>query len=135
MKWIIAFAVIALFACAHAEEDELLAEEAGSPRLGFITVNNDGTTSLTFNATSIQNAVILGLFLLVLGALLLPLLGGLGDDSGSGYGYGDTSGYTSGGYEQPSQGYSTYSKRSADFMGPLMEGLASAYKKYNDDEE
>jgi uncharacterized YccA/Bax inhibitor family protein len=63
----------------------------------YITVGDSGATTLTFNATSIQNAVILGLFILVLGALVLPLFGVsmgdyLGEESGSGYGYG---------YEQP----------------------------------
>lgn len=114
MKWIIAIATIALFAtAAHAEED--LAED-GEARLGFITVASDGSTSLTFNATSIQNAVILGLFILVLGALLLPLFGVFGEEE-TGYGYGyeqqSASGYEqpASGYEQPASGYSTFSKR------------------------
>ena len=58
----------------------------------FYTVGSDGSTTLAFNATSIQNAVILGLFSLVLGALVLPLFGlSLGslfgaESTGSGYG-------------------------------------------------
>ena len=61
--------------------------------LSFYTVGSDGSTTLAFNATSIQNAVILGLFTLVLGALVLPLFGlSLGslfgaESTGSGYGY------------------------------------------------
>ena len=60
--------------------------------LRFYTVGSDGSTTLAFNATSIQNAVILGLFTLVLGALVLPLFGlSLGslfgaESTGSGYG-------------------------------------------------
>merc|ERR1711978_485268 len=94
MKWQYAILAFALFAAASAETYE---EEEGDPRLGYVSVGSDGTTSIAFNATSIQNAVILGLFVLVLGALVLPLfgisLGGLfGSDSDTGYGYG---------YEQP----------------------------------
>merc|ERR1712141_923761 len=69
MKWLYVIASVALFASAYAYETE----EEGEARLGYISVASGGDTSLTFNATSIQNAVILGLFLLVLGALLLPL--------------------------------------------------------------
>ena len=71
--------------------------------LRFYTVGSDGSTTLAFNATSIQNAVILGLFTLVLGALVLPLFGlSLGslfgaESTGSGYG----SQY---GYSEPSYG-------------------------------
>jgi hypothetical protein len=113
MKWMLVAAALGLLAFATpalANGDEL-EEEEGDARLGFITVGNDGSTSVTFNATSIQNAVILALFILVLGALLLPLFGAFGEEeSGYGYGYDQTSGY-SGGYEQPSSGYNTYSKR------------------------
>merc|ERR1711936_823424 len=51
------------------------AAEPGEERLGYYSVASDGSTSLTFNATSIQNGVILGLFSLVLAALILPLFG------------------------------------------------------------
>ena len=75
--------------------------EDGDERLGYINIASDGTTAVTFNATSIQNAVILGLLLLVLGALILPMfgipLGSLfsersGQDYGSAYngGYSET---------------------------------------------
>ena len=92
--------------------------EEGDERLGYVSVGSDGATSITFNATSIQNAVILGLFVLVLGALLLPLFGisigslfggSEGGDTGYGYGYEQTAG----GYEAPAsaQGYNSFSKR------------------------
>lgn len=85
MKWLYVIASVALFASAYAYETE----EEGEARLGYISVASGGDTSLTFNATSIQNAVILGLFLLVLGALLLPLFGiNMGGDEGYGEGYG-----------------------------------------------
>jgi hypothetical protein len=108
MKWMI-LTVVCLFACAYAED---VAEE-GSARLGYITVGNSGATTLTFNATSIQNAVILGLFILVLGALVLPLFGvSMGEyfeeDTGYGYGYDAEPAY---GYEAANAAYSTYAKR------------------------
>merc|ERR1712179_555906 len=87
--------VILALACCLANlviaDDENLIEEEGEGRLGFYTVGSDGSTTLAFNATSIQNAVILGLFTLVLGALVLPLfglsLGSLfGTDEATGYG-------------------------------------------------
>ena len=110
MKWIIAVAAVAFLASVcHA--DEVNVDDEGSARLGYITVASNGDTSLTFNATSIQNAVILGLFILVLGALLLPLFGVFGEEE-SGYGYGgyEQAGYQTG-YEQPSTGYNSFAKR------------------------
>merc|ERR1712025_326893 len=93
MKWQYAILALAL-AASTASASETFEEEEGDARLGYITVGSSGATSITFNATSIQNAVILGLFTLVLGALILPLFGvSLGslfgsDSSDSGYGYG-----------------------------------------------
>jgi len=137
MKWLVSVCSLALLAAVSAETYDNEAED-GDARLGYITVGSDGSTSITFNATSIQNAVILGLFVLVLGALVLPLfgvsLGSLfgGDDTGSetGYGYGYEQPQYQTGYEQPSSGYSTFSKRSIEMLGPVMEALTQAYKKY-----
>merc|ERR1719238_470281 len=113
---------LALFAQCQAEE-----EEHGDARLGYITVGNSGATTLTFNATSIQNAIILGLFILVLGALVLPLFGvSMGEEA-------DETGY---GYEQPAYGYDEaasglgYAKRSVDSVGPVLAAMASAQEKY-----
>lgn len=118
----------ALLASAYAED---LVENEGDARLGYITVGDSGATTLTFNATSIQNAVILGLFILVLGALVLPLFGvSMGDfveDTGSGYGYG---------YEQPAyaeydqSAYSTYSKRSIKDAAPILAALQKKQDQY-----
>merc|ERR1712001_157083 len=116
---------LALFAQCQAEED------VGDARLGYITVGNSGATTLTFNATSIQNAIILGLFILVLGALVLPLFGvsmdgGYGEES-SGYGYGyEQAAY---GYEDPAA-YSGYSKRSVSEFAPIVDALSRAQKQY-----
>lgn len=109
MKWqyaVLAFAAISAVSCETYEEED------GDARLGYITVGSNGATSITFNATSIQNAVILGLFVLVLGALVLPLFGiSLGSlfgsessDTGYGYGYEQQ-------YESPATGYQSFSKR------------------------
>merc|ERR1711997_1070953 len=90
MKWMILTVCLALFAQCQAEDE-------GDARLGYITVGNSGATTLTFNATSIQNAIILGLFILVLGALVSPLFGvSMGEEEETGYGYG---------YEQPAYAY------------------------------
>ena len=109
MKWQYAVLALAIVSAVSAETYE---EEEGDARLGYITVGSDGSTSITFNATSIQNAVILGLFVLVLGALVLPLFGiSLGSlfgsessDTGYGYGYEQQ-------YDAPSTGYQSFSKR------------------------
>jgi len=133
MKWIFAVAAIALFAGVRAEEEDF---EANDPRLGYITVGSSGDTSITFNATSIQNAVILGLFLLVLGALILPLLGINVFDEGTGYGYGyEHTGYESAhsAYGQPSSSYGhSFAKRSLAMMAPVLDMLSAAYKKYDE---
>jgi len=121
---------IAFLATAYAEE--LVADE-GDARLGYITVGSSGATTLTFNATSIQNAVILGLFILVLGALVLPLfgvsVGDIAEESGSGYGYGyEQAAY---GYDDAAQ-YSSYSKRSVEAFGPVLDALNAAQNKYEE---
>jgi len=126
MKWQYAILAFALFAASSAETYE---EEEGDPRLGYISVGSDGTTSITFNATSIQNAVILGLFILVLGALILPLFGiSLGslfgsDSSDTGYGYGFDQATYDQGFESSANAYNSFSKRSAEMLGPVMEAL------------
>ena len=116
MKW--QFAILALFIIGSASADQY-EEEEGDARLGYISVGSSGQTSITFNATSIQNAVILGLFTLVLGALILPLFGVslgsvFGSDSGSGTGYGaygfDQPEFNQG-YENSANAYNSFSKR------------------------
>ena len=41
----------------------------------YYTIDSAGASTLSFNATSVQNVVILSLLLLVLGALILPMFG------------------------------------------------------------
>merc|ERR1739844_368014 len=112
MKWQYAILAFALFAASSAETYE---EEEGDPRLGYIAVGSDGTTS-------IQNAVILGLFILVLGALILPLFGiSLGslfgsDSSDTGYGYGFDQATYDQGFESSANAYNSFSKRSAEML-------------------
>merc|ERR1711990_581967 len=122
MKWMILTVCLALFAQCQAEDE-------GDARLGYITVGNSGATTLTFNATSIQNAIILGLFILVLGALVLPLFGiSMGETEETGYGYGyEQPAYA---YEESAQGYG-YAKRSVDSVGPVLAAMAAAEEKYH----
>ena len=115
MRW--QHAILALGLVASVASAETF-EEDGDARLGYISVGSSGATSITFNATSIQNAVILGLFTLVLGALILPLfgvsLGSLfgGDSSDSGYSYGfDQAENSNYGYETSGNAYNSFSKR------------------------
>jgi len=111
-----------------------VADEEGEARLGYISVGSSGDTSLTFNATSIQNAVILGLFLLVLGALLLPLFNMEEEEDGYGQSYGYEEPAT--GYEDPATGYQGYAKRSLlNNFAPLLEGLSNTQRKYEEPEE
>lgn len=135
MKWLYVIASVALFASAYAFD---LEEEEGEARLGYISVASGGDTSLTFNATSIQNAVILGLFLLVLGALLLPLFGiNMGEDEGYGEGYGyEATGYEEPAYNEPASGYGAgYAKRSLlQQAGPLLSQLSATRQKYEEEE-
>jgi len=136
MKWIYALAAVALFASSALAYD--VEEEEGDARLGYFNVAG-GVTTLTFNATSIQNAVILLLFVGLIGALIAPLLLGAGGstpvveptgDAGYGYGYGQEQT----GYADPS-GYAGYAKRSLiTHLSPVLEALSSGHKKYEEEE-
>jgi hypothetical protein len=123
-SFISAVICLAFVATAHAIE----VEEEGDARLGFISVGSSGATTLTFNATSIQNAIILGLFILVLGALVLPLFGVSlaeeAEDTGYGYGYEQPAAY-----DESATSYG-YAKRSVDSVGPVLAAMASAQEKY-----
>merc|ERR1712241_563095 len=134
MKWLIVIALLAANTYAYNVEEE----DNGEARLGYISVASGGATSLTFNATSIQNAVILGLFLLVLGALLLPLFGiNMGEEEayGEGYGY-EATGYEEPAYQEPATGYGAgYAKRSLlQQAGPLLSQLSATRQKYEEEE-
>merc|ERR1711884_30788 len=127
MKWLFALATLAVLATSAMGYQT---EEEGEARLGFINVGSDGTTSLTFNATSIQNAVVLLLFLGLIGALIVPLFLGAAEtaeDTGYGYAAPDT------GYEEPATGYG-YAKRSIVDFAPVAAHLAAAQEKYADEE-
>jgi len=134
MKW--QFAILALAVAAVSASDSYQ-EEEGDARLGYISVGSSGQTSITFNATSIQNAVILGLFVLVLGALILPLFGvSLGsvfgsDSTGSGYGaYGFDQPEFNNAYESSANAYNSFSKRSVEMAGPVLEALRKHEEQY-----
>jgi len=136
MKWIYAFAAIALFASSALAYETEEAED-GDARLGYYSVVN-GVTQLTFNATSIQNAVVLLLFLGLIGALIVPLFlqGGATAaavpapaNDGYGYGYGQEQVYDD-------ASYGGYAKRSLlSNLSPVLEALSSGHKKYEEEEE
>jgi len=138
MKWqycLLALVIVSSVSC------DIYTEEEGDARLGYVSVGSNGDTSITFNATSIQNAVILGLFVLVLGALVLPLFGislaslfgGSADaDSGYGYGYEQASYDGSTGYDAPASSYQSFSKRSVEMLGPVLDALTAGQEKYED---
>ncbi|XP_076062339.1 uncharacterized protein LOC143037685 [Oratosquilla oratoria] len=123
MKIFLIAAVLCFASVVRAEDVEKMEEEG---RFGFLTLDNNGAT-LTFNSTSIQYAVLIGLAVLLGSLILLPLFGlSLGSIFNSGYeapvyGY-DTSGYAS--------SYSSYAKRSLDFLSPVLTALKDAYAKY-----
>lgn len=135
MKLLLTIVLVAFF--AHSSFATELEEEAGDPRYGYFTVGSGGTTTLTFNATSIQNGVILALFIFVLGALIIPLYTGVfnAQDTGyeepaSGYGYGYEA--PSSGYEEPA--YHGNAKRSIEILAPVAAALSAGRQKYEDDE-
>merc|ERR1712123_47910 len=104
--------------CVAASACVVTCNEEGEERLGYYSVASDGTTSLAFNSTSIQNLVILGLF-------------GAEEAADTGYGYG---------YEQPAYGegpaYGNFAKRHGlDFMAPVLSALTKGKKKYEAEEE
>merc|ERR1712080_3510 len=116
----------------------------------LVTTRSPGTmitltlfmATLAFNATSIQNGIILTLFLLVLGALVLPLfglsLGSLFGADGGSSGYGSE--YT---YAEPAYGsdlevtapYAEFSRRSGlQFMAPVIAALSNSKRKYEEEQ-
>merc|ERR1719357_1668343 len=110
------------------EKFENLVEEEGEGRLGFYTVGSDGSTTLAFNATSIQNAVILGLFSLVLGALVLPLfglsLGSLFGEESTGSGYGSQYGFSEPSFGSGADPYVEFARRNGvESVVPVVEAL------------
>merc|ERR1712117_400058 len=123
MKWQYAVLAFALISAVSAETYE---EEEGDARLGYITVGSDGSTSITFNATSIQNAVVLGALVLPLFGISLGSLFGSSDSADTGYGYG----YEQQGYEAPASGYQSFSKRSIEMLGPVLDALTNTKEKY-----
>merc|ERR1711862_1076028 len=98
----------------------------GNGRVGYYTVTSDGTSTLTFNATSIQNGVILGFLVLVLGALILPLLGVnlfSFEDEFTSASTTDSTAY--------GQSYYNFAKRTGmDLMGPVLSAINKGRKKY-----
>lgn len=106
MKCFVAIALLCLFAVARAEDDSSLEETA---RFGFLSLDNSGAT-LSFNSTSLQTVVVVGVILLILALVLVPLLGfdlaklfaGKESYDYPNYAYDNTQGYSS---------YTSYAQR------------------------
>merc|ERR1711936_1235673 len=101
-------------------------QEDGDERLGYYSITSGGASTLSFNATSVQNMVILGLLLLVLGALILPMfgisLGGLFEETTGASAYGSDTEY--------GQAYANFAKRTGmDIMNPVLTALKKGRKK------
>ena len=64
-----------LFLLVNYSYSEEKFTEEGEARLAYYTTTGDGSTFATFNGTSMQNLVILGIISVVLASLLLPYLG------------------------------------------------------------
>lgn len=159
LKWTLLIAACLMAASASASEEEfddnaLLEEDTSdvkpTARFAFVNLNSDGSLSFTFNATSLQYTLLAALTALVLAAILLPLLGLISVGQAEpdyGYAYTDQNGYTGPSYDVPAPAYgsgsssyggSSYHKRSMSWMGPVMEALSKAYRKYetkSDDRE
>jgi len=126
LRILVAFAVVAL---AVAESDV-------EPRLGFPSISN-GQVSLTFNETSINNALLLGGATLLVLVIALPLLGitvfggafdvfGLNRRRSSQYEtYAE---YDPNAYQQ--QAYDYTQSRSLKYLNPVLSALKAAYEKY-----
>merc|ERR1719384_1782083 len=99
-------------------------KEEGDERLGYYSISSAGASTLSFNATSVQNMVILGLLLLVLGALILPLFGiEIFAD--------ETTGASAYGSDDYGQVYANFAKRTGmDIMNPVLTALKKGRKKY-----
>ncbi|XP_027239076.1 uncharacterized protein [Penaeus vannamei] len=125
MKTFVAVALLCLFAVARAEDDNSLEETA---RFGFLSLDDNGAT-LSFNSTSLQTAVVVGVILLILALVLVPLLGfdlaklfaGKESYDYPNYAYDNTQGYSS---------YTSYAQRSLNLLSPVLTALTEAYKKY-----
>jgi hypothetical protein len=66
--------ILMLIHCSKAENIEKLSYE-DEARLAYYTTTGDGASFMTFNGTSMQNLVVLGVIIVVLGSLLLPYFG------------------------------------------------------------
>ncbi|XP_071546805.1 uncharacterized protein [Panulirus ornatus] len=126
MKSFAVLTVLFMAALASAEtENEALKETS---RFGFLNLDGDSST-VTFNSTSLQYAVIAGIVILLVALVVVPLLGfdlatlfsaRDGYDPYN-YGYDQNNAYSS---------YTSYAKRSLDILSPVLTALSQAYKKY-----
>ena len=110
----------------------------------YYTIDSAGASTLSFNATSVQNSVILGLLLLVLGALILPMfgisIGGLFEEvkirkyfkfQNKNILFQATGASAYGSDPEYGQVYANFAKRTGlDIMNPVLTALKKGRKKY-----
>jgi len=126
-------AVLALFALVAAEEDV-------EPRIfGFLSNPTANSVALTFNQTSLNNALLFGGAFLLVTVIVLPILGitifggafdvfGLGDA----FRRRDRNAYTQE-YDPSAEYYAQYAQqRSLSLLDPILSALKSAYEKYEE---
>lgn len=128
LRFIVALAFVA---CVVAEEVE--------PRLGFFSQPDSSSIALTFNQTSLNNAILFGAAFLLVTVIVLPILGitifggafdvfGLGDA----FRRRDRNAYSQE-YDASADYYAQYAQqRSLSLLDPIMSALKSAYEKYQE---
>jgi len=128
LRFIVALAFVAL---VTAEEVE--------PRLGFLSNPTTSSIALTFNQTSLNNAILFGAAFLLVTVIVLPILGitifggafdvfGLGDA----FRRRDRNTYSQE-YDANTDYYAQYAQqRSLSLLDPILTALKSAYEKYEE---
>ena len=132
------YALLLLLKFSLAVNADLLTNpEEGEARLAYYTTTGDGSSFMTFNGTSMQNVVVLGVILVVLGSLLLPYYGITNGILGLFEAEPNTNKNDFTGIPIPNintnLGYGTYqtiSKRSSESMEPVWKAIMESHKKY-----
>merc|ERR1739838_461688 len=105
-------------------------------RLAYYTTTGDGSTFMTFNGTSMQNLVVLGVLVVVLASLLLPYLGlsngifGLFSDESNNTNRNDFPELSSLGPWEGLDANQIFKRRSGDIVEPVIKALTKGHTNY-----